>query len=243
MQQAADRFRSQFPTALHAGIIASLNSLSRSDLAPNLLLGTGVEVGDEVEIGANVVIHDDVTIGERVRIDHGALLGRPGRASRSSRRLPPVPGPTVIGAESIVCAYAIVEAGARLGTHVLIGDHAAIRDGARVGADVAVGYASLVRHGAELHDRVRLQANCIVGPGVVIEQDVFLAPGVQILTGRIMTTEDRRPAPRLRRGCQIGAGVQILPGVEIGAEAVVGAGASVTKDVPAGVTVRGVPAR
>jgi len=220
-----------------------LTSLNQSDLAPNLLLGDGVEIGADVEIGANVVVHDDVSIGEGARIDHGAIIGRLARVSRGSNSPPPASGSTTIGAGSIVCAYAIVEAGAQLGVHALIGDYAAVREGVTIGADVAVGYASMVKHGAELHDRVRVQSHCVVGSEVVIEQDAFLGTGVQILTGRLMTSADRRPPPHLRRACQIGAGAQILPGVEIGEEAVVGAGAVVTAYVPPGAVVSGIPAR
>lgn len=101
----------------------------------------------------------------------------------------------------------------------------------------------MVKHGAQLHDRVRVQSHCVVGAGVVIEEDAFLATGVVVLTGRMMSTAARRPPPRLRRGCQIGAGVTVLPGIEIGEEAIVGAGAVVTEDVPPGAVVTGIPAR
>ncbi len=220
-----------------------MNSLIQSDRGPNLLLGTGVEIGDGVEVGANVIVHDDVVIGDGVQLDHGVVIGRMARMSRGSNRPPPRRAPTTVGAESVICAYAIVEAGVELGMHSLIGDHAAIREGAKLGADVAVGLASQVKHGAEIHDRVRMQSHCVVGSGVVIEEDAFLGPGVHVLTGRMMTSEARRPPPHLQRGCQIGAGARIMPGVDIGAEAIVGAGAVVTGDIPAGTVVRGVPAR
>ena len=58
-----------------------------------------------------------------------------------------------------------------------------------------------------------------------------------------MTEPSRKSPPVLRRGCQVGVGVTILPGVEIGEEAIVGAGAVVVRDVPAGAVVKGVPAR
>jgi acetyltransferase-like isoleucine patch superfamily enzyme len=88
-----------------------------------------------------------------------------------------------------------------------------------------------------------MQNHCVLGPGAIIEEDCFLGPGVCLLTGRTMNGAARRPPPILRRGCQIGAGAKIMSGVEIGEEAIVGAGAVVTGDVVPGATVRGVPAR
>jgi acetyltransferase-like isoleucine patch superfamily enzyme len=100
-----------------------------------------------------------------------------------------------------------------------------------------------VGRNVEIGDRTRIQNHSVVGPGTMIESDCFLGPGVQVLTGRKMTEAERAAPPMLRRGCQIGAGAKILPGVEIGEEAVVGAGAVVTADVPAAAVVRGIPAR
>jgi acetyltransferase-like isoleucine patch superfamily enzyme len=112
-----------------------------------------------------------------------------------------------------------------------------------VGDDVTVGYATVVNREVELREGVRTQSHCGIGPGVVLEEGVFLGPHVHILTGRTMGTPARLAVPRLRRGCQIGAGAQILPGVEIGEGAIVGAAAVVTTDVPPGAVVKGVPAR
>lgn len=219
-----------------------MDSLVPSELAPNLLVGARVELGSDVEIGANVVIHDDVSVGERASVGHGAVLGRIAKLNGGSRRPQPQPAPTLIEQEAIVCPYALVDAGCRIGRGVMVGDHAGIREGAAIEADAVVGYSSVLNRGARVGRRARAQAHCIIGPGVVVEEDAFLAPGVQILTGT-MNTMTPRPPGRLGRACQIGAGALILPGVEIGAEAVVGAGAVVTKDVPPGATVRGAPAR
>jgi UDP-2-acetamido-3-amino-2,3-dideoxy-glucuronate N-acetyltransferase len=221
----------------------ALSSLTPSNLAPNLLIAAGVELGAELEIGANVVIHDGVSVGAGAQIDHGVVLGRVARFNRTSHTSAPQAGPTLVGAGAIVCPYALVSAGARIEAGAFVGDHTSIRERATIGVDAAVGSFCVISREVELGARVRLQSHCGIGPGVVIEADVFLGPAVRILTGRTMSSPPRAATPVLRRGCQIGAGARILPGVEIGEEAVVGAGAVVVADVPAGATVRGVPAR
>jgi acetyltransferase-like isoleucine patch superfamily enzyme len=100
-----------------------------------------------------------------------------------------------------------------------------------MGRDVVIG------------DRTRMQNLCVVGRGTVIEGDCFLGPGVHLLSGRTMSESERKRPPVLRRGCQIGSGTIVMAGIEIGEEAVIGAGAVVTADVAPGTTVRGVPAR
>jgi len=244
VEQTADRVHSQLAGLGHAlGYSQALSTLSPSELAPNLLVGVGVKIADGVEIGANVVLHDDVTVGERVQLEHGAVLGSLARRSRRSRTPPPVGGPTVVEAGAIVCLYAEVSAGARMGPHSFLGDHAHLREGVRLGADVTVGAGCGIGQNVEIGDRTRMQNHVIVGPGIVIEPDCFLGPGAQVLTGRTMSTPARVAAPILRRGCQIGAGAQILPGVEVGEEAIIGAGSVVAENVPPGTVVRGVPAR
>ncbi len=218
-------------------------SLSTSDRAPNLLLGAGVEIAGDVDIGPNVVVHDEVIVEGGARIEHGAILGRLEHRQRHSRAIPMKGGSTLIGAGATVCSYALVSAGAEMGPHSFLGDYAHLRADVRLGEDATVGSGSAISRGVEIGARTRMQNRVVIGSGVVFEPDCFLGPGVQILTGRKMTDEERAGSPRLRRGCQIGAGAVIMPGVEIGEEAVVGAGAVVTVDVSAGVVVRGVPAR
>jgi len=220
-----------------------LSSLHPSDLAPNLLVGTEVEVASDVELGANVVIHDRVTIREGARIDIGAVLGRISMLNRRSRSSPDEGAPTLIDVNATVCVYAVVTAGSQLGPHSLLGDLAHLREGARLGTDTVVGTACGIGRDVRIGDRTRMQNQCVVGPGALIEEDCFLGPGVQLLTGRTMNGSDRRPPPVLRRGCQIGAGAMVMSGVEVGEGAVVGAGAVVTADVDPGGKVMGMPAR
>lgn len=224
-------------------MMASLASLRLSDRAPNLLLGDDVAIADDVEIGPNVVIHDGVTVAAGARLEHGVVLGRVGQVGRRSRTVPGPPGPTLVGRGVTICPFSIVDADVRIGDHAYLGDRVSLRPGVRIGVDASIGGATFLGRGVEVGDRVRTQNACMIGPGVVIEQDAFLAATVHAITGRTMSASPRRPPPVFRRNCQVGCGAMIMPGVEIGEGAVVGANAVVTDDVPAGVTVTGMPAR
>ncbi len=94
--------------------------------------------------------------------------------------------------------------------------------------------------------RVRIQTNCYITAWSVIEDDVFVAPGVTLTNdhtmGRHAPGHELRGAT-LRRACRVGGGVVLTPGVEVGEEAFVAAGAVVVADVPARAVVMGVPAR
>jgi acetyltransferase-like isoleucine patch superfamily enzyme len=223
--------------------MSTLSPLNPSDLAHNLLVGEDVTIADDAEIGANVVIYDEVRVGPGVLIQHGAVLGRTSTYRRGSSEPPPVPGETIVEEGAIIGNYVLVSAGARLAPHAFVGDHAVIRQGVSLGVDTMIGCGCTAARNVEIGDRTRIQATTILGAEVVIEQDCFLGPGVHVLTGRTMGTPPRSSRPILRRGCQIGAGAKILPGVEIGEEAVVGAGAVVVRDVAPGARVKGMPAR
>ncbi|MCW2988136.1 MAG: N-acetyltransferase [Solirubrobacterales bacterium] len=149
----------------------------------------------------------------------------------------------MVEAGAIICPYAVLDAGATVGPNAFVGDRVSLRTGACLHVDASIGAGAVVGREVDVGERVRIQAGCMFGPNVVIEADAFLGPGVLVLTGRSMTSSGHRPAPVLRRGCQVGAGALVMPGVEIGEEAVVGAGAVVLADVPSATVVAGVPAR
>jgi UDP-2-acetamido-3-amino-2,3-dideoxy-glucuronate N-acetyltransferase len=94
--------------------------------------------------------------------------------------------------------------------------------------------------------RVRVQTGCYLAGASVIEDDVFVAPGVVTTNDRYATRHDpdyELEGVMLRRACRVGGGAVLLPGVEVGEEAFVAAGAVVTRAVPPRAVVMGVPAR
>jgi UDP-3-O-[3-hydroxymyristoyl] glucosamine N-acyltransferase len=142
--------------------------------------------------------------------------------------------------------HVVIHAGARIGPGALVGDHAQVREGAEIGAGAKIGSFCCVDPGVAVGARASVQTRCYLTTGTLVEEDVFLGPGVTLANDDTMgrhAPEQPLRGPRLRRACRIGAGVTICPGVEIGEEAFVAAGAVVAADVAAREVVAGVPAR
>jgi acetyltransferase-like isoleucine patch superfamily enzyme len=220
--------------------------LRASDRGPGLLVGEGVELPDDLELGGHVVIHAGTALGAGVRLMDGAVLGKPlalGALSTASREEPP---PLVVGDGVMVGAGAVVLAGAALAAGSVVADQAHVRERAAIGRDTVVGRGSAVDNDVVIGARVRIQTGCYITAFSEIEDEVFVGPGVNTFNDR---WAGRRPEDqplrgvRIRRGARIGGGAALLPGVEVGAEAFVAAGAVVTRDVEPGALVRGVPAK
>jgi UDP-2-acetamido-3-amino-2,3-dideoxy-glucuronate N-acetyltransferase len=151
-----------------------------------------------------------------------------------------------IGEGVLIGGNAVIHAGVTIGAGARVGDHAQIRDGATVGAGATVGSLSSVDPEVRIGERASVQARCYLSAGTVVEDDVFIGPGVTLANDNTM---DRHPpemalaGPLLRRACRVGAGVVVCPAIEIGEEAFVAAGAVVAADVEARSVVMGVPAR
>jgi UDP-2-acetamido-3-amino-2,3-dideoxy-glucuronate N-acetyltransferase len=219
----------------------------RSPIAPGLVIGTGVEVGERVSFGAHVVIHDNVVIGDDCTVQDGAVLGKPPQLGRHSHAPATSPERLVIESGATICCYAIVCWGARVGADAVIGDHVFLREHAEIGQETVIGHGAAIGRGVRIGARVRLQNSVIVAPESLIEDDVFFGPLVAVTNdqtlGRREATGVRLEGAVARRGCRVGANAVLLPGVEIGVEAIVAAGSVVTRSVPDRMVAMGAPAR
>jgi len=200
-----------------------------------------------VVLGHHVTIHDDVVLEEGVVVGDGAVLGKsPTLGPRSSAGREGAVEPLVVRAGARILTNAIVFAGAEVGAASIVGDQAYVRERARIGAGSLVGRGSCVDFDASVGDRVRIQTMVYVTANSTIEDDVFVGPGVVTTNDHTMARQPPTApllGPTLRRACRIGGGAVLVPGVEIGEEAFVAAGAVVTNDVPPRGLVMGVPAR
>ncbi len=197
--------------------------------------------------GENVVIYPGTVIGEGCVIADGAVLGKqPSLSPRSTAKREELP-PLEIGAGTIVSTGAIVFAGTQLGERVIIGDQACVRERVTIGDDVVVGRGSLVENDTTIGAMTRIQADAYITAYSTLEEGVFIAPCVVTTNDNFMGRTEKRKkllrGPTIRKGARVGGGAVLCPGVEVGEEAFVGAGAVVVRDVPPGVVVVGNPAR
>jgi acetyltransferase-like isoleucine patch superfamily enzyme len=120
-----------------------------------------------------------------------------------------------------------------------------VRERATIGAGTVIGRASAVDNDVAIGARVRVQTNVYLTATSVVEDDVFVGPGVVTTNANTMARSAAGTplaGATLRRACRVGGGAVLVPGVEVGEEAFVAAGAVVTRDVPPRAVVMGVPA-
>lgn len=125
--------------------------------------------------------------------------------------------------------------------------------GCSLGDETKVGAFVEIQKNAVIGARCKISSHTFICEGVTIEDDVFVGHGVMFINdrhpratagGRLQSEKDWKVIPtQVKKGASIGSGVVILCGVTIGCGALVGAGAVVTRDVPPGEVVAGVPAR
>jgi acetyltransferase-like isoleucine patch superfamily enzyme len=198
-------------------------------------------------IAETAVVYPGTVLGEGVQIHDHAVVGKqPSLSPRSTAKREPLE-PLVIGAGTIVSTGAIVFAGTTLGERVIVGDAARVRERCVIGDDVVIGSGSLVENDTTIGSLTKIQAEAYITAYSTLEDEVFIAPCVVTTNDNFMGRTEKRRAlmrgPTIRRAARVGGGAVLCPGVEIGEEAFVGAGAVVTKDVPPRVVVVGNPAR
>jgi acetyltransferase-like isoleucine patch superfamily enzyme len=178
-------------------------------------------------------------LGSDPCIDEDVLLGYPPARSVPDLRLR-------LGAGVRIRSGSVIYAGSELGDELETGHGVVIREQNRIGPGLKVWNHTTIDYGCVIGRNVHIHANCYVAQYSTLEDEVFLAPGVTLANdlhpGREYSRSLMR-GPTIRRQAQLGVNVTVLPYVEIGAGAMVGAGSVVTRDVPAGMLAYGNPAR
>jgi acetyltransferase-like isoleucine patch superfamily enzyme len=199
------------------------------------------------DVHPTAIVYPGTVLGDGVKVLEYAVVGKqPVLSPRSTAKREDLPS-AELGDGTVVSTGAIVFAGTRIGARVIVGDQACVRERVVLGDDVVLGRGSLVENDTTVGAMTKIQADAYITAYSTLEEHVFVAPCVVTTNDNFMGRTERRhtliKGPTIRRGARIGGGAIICPGVEIGEEAFVGAGAVVVEDVPARSLVVGNPAQ
>ena len=208
----------------------------------------GAMVSEHAVINDYVVIYPGVVIEDGAEVMDHAVIGRlPKSASTSKRKVQKGYKKTVIGKNSVISPGAVIYTDVVIGAGTLVGDNASIREGCRIGDGCIIARNVSVNYNTMVGDSTKIMDNTHITGNMVIEDHVFIS--VQVATtndnllGKGEYSDEREKGPYIKRGATIGAAANLLPAVMVGENALVGAGSVVTKDVPDGKVVMGIPAK
>lgn len=211
---------------------------SKAKLEKVLFEGDYIILGP-TRIGDRTIIGNRVTIGYPTR---DKILELRDEKSMDIEKLSQVSEGALIGDECIIRGGTIIYERVHLSSRIETGHMVLIREDTEVRPDTRIGSYSVLDGKVKVGSKVSIQTGVYLPPFTVIEDEVFLGPYVKV------TNDKYPPSNRLRgviirQGAIIGAGAILIAGIEIGEEAVIAAGAVVTRDVKPGVVVAGVPAK
>lgn len=185
-----------------------------------------------------VEIRDNVMLETPRHLDDTVILGYLTGRSIPSHVLR-------IGAGANLRSGTIIYGGTTIGKAFETGHNVVIREENDIGDHVGIWGNTVVDYGCRIGHNVKIHTNCYIAQYTVIEDDVFIAPGVSIANDPHPLCADctMEGGPIIKRGARIGVNVTILPGVTIGENALIGAGSVVSRDIPPRMVAYGNPAR
>jgi len=180
-----------------------------------------------------------IVVGPGAIIDPTAVLGEMPERSVGGLMLR-------IGENACIRSNTVIYTGSTIGSHLNTGHNVVIREENCIGNHVSIWSNSTIDYGCIIGNNVKIHTCVYVAQFTVIEDDVFLAPGVIIANDPhpgCPRARDCMRGPTIKRGAQIGVNVTLLPFITVGEMALIGAGSVVTRDIPPRALAYGNPAR
>lgn len=215
------------------------NEISKSAvIKEDVIIGDDVYIGDNVVIEQHCVIRNHVHIGNNTKIGIGCILGEILSDYYDNEDDNPL---LSIGENSLIRSYSILYGGTTIGNDFQTGHRVTIREFSNIGEHTKIGTLSDVQGYCDIGNYVNAHSNVHVGQKSIIEDYVWLFPYV-ILTNDPTPPSFDLKGVTVKKFAVVSTGSILLPGVVVGSDALVGAGAIVTKDVEEETIVVGNPA-
>lgn len=204
------------------------------------IIGDNIDIGDGVYIDFNVIIRDNVEIGMNSFVGARVILGEYLADFTARREI--VPHALKIGDNAVIRSDTIVYGDNVIGDNFQTGHRVTIRENSQIGSHVRIGTLSDIQGYCKIGNYVNMHSNVHIGHKSIIKDYVWIFPYV------VLTNDPNPPSENLlgvtvEEFAVIATGTVILPGMVIGKESLVGAGAVVTKDVLPESIVVGNPAK
>jgi len=184
-------------------------------------------------------IYRNVFLGKNVEVGDFVIIGEPPRGFKDGEL------ETIIEDNSVIRSHTIIYAGNKIGKNFQTGHHVIIRENNQIGNDVTIGSFGEIAFNVKIGNNVKFHSDCHIYENTVIEDDARFNPGVYILNTKYPYRPGEHPIIEhaiIRQGAVIAARSILMPKIEIGRYALVGAGSLVTKNVPEYAIVYGRPA-
>jgi acetyltransferase-like isoleucine patch superfamily enzyme len=191
-------------------------------------------------IAESAKIYPGVKLGKNVIVEDFCVIGVPPNGH--------TPGQleTIIGDDAIIRTHTVIYAGNKIGFHFQTGNKANIRELNEIGNNVSIGTLSVIEHHVKIEDNVRIHSQVFIPEYSILKLNCWVGPNVVLTNApypQSPKVKEQLVGPTIEQDAIIGANATLLPGVNIGKNAIVGAGSVVTKDVAEGTVVAGNPAK
>ena len=221
------------------------------EIGKNVVL-ENVKIGNNCKIGNNTFLKSD-SLGDNCVVQHNSILGYDSltghfyNQKQSSINLDKLSYRIIIGNNVLIRTGATIYMDVKIGNNCWINHNAIIRENVSISEYSTIGSNTICENNVSVGIRCAIHNNTMICAETLIESFVFIGPGVSFTNnspiGHLRNVSSEIRGAKLRLGCAIGGGATICPGVEIGEESIIAAGAVVTKDISPRVIVAGNPAK